>query len=56
MLREGGRAVSSWFITIFVPVTQAVQCAAAIQKGMHLAGELIDLRIVPNAYIIKNGY
>ncbi|WP_161991946.1 nickel-binding protein [Flagellimonas algicola] len=37
------------FIASFVSVTQAVLCAARIQKKLHVAGELIDLRIGLNA-------
>lgn len=37
------------FIASFVSVTQAVACAAAVQKGMHVAGELINLRMGINA-------
>lgn len=37
------------FIASFVSVTQAVACAAGVQKGLHVAGELIDLRIGLNA-------
>jgi AraC-like DNA-binding protein len=37
------------FIGSFVSVTQAVACAAAVQKGMHVAGELINLRVGINA-------
>ncbi|WP_373516172.1 nickel-binding protein [Pricia sp.] len=37
------------FIASFVSVTQAVRCALALQKGLHVAGELIDLRIGLNA-------
>lgn len=37
------------FIGSFVSVTQAVNCAEAIQKGLHVAGELIDLKIGINA-------
>ncbi len=33
------------FIASFMSVTQAVACAVAVQKGLHVAGELIDLRI-----------
>lgn len=33
------------FVASFVSVSQAVQCAAAIQKVLHIAAELIDLRI-----------
>ena len=37
------------FVGSFVSVTQAVACAAAVQKGMHVAGELINLRMGINA-------
>ncbi len=37
------------FIASFVSVSQAVACAAAVQKGMHVAGELINLRMGLNA-------
>jgi len=37
------------FICSFVSVTQAVNCAIAVQKGLHVAGELIDLKIGINA-------
>ncbi len=37
------------FVASFVSVTQAVICALAVQKGLHVAGELIDLRIGLNA-------
>jgi AraC-like DNA-binding protein len=37
------------FIASFVSVTQAVSCAAEVQKGMHVAGELINLKIGINA-------
>ncbi len=37
------------FIASFVSVTQAVACAIGIQKGLHVAGELIDLRMGLNA-------
>lgn len=33
------------FVASFVSVSQAVQCALALQKGLHIAGELINLRI-----------
>lgn len=33
------------FIASFVSVSQAVQCALELQKSLHIAGELIDLRI-----------
>ncbi len=37
------------FVISFVSVSQAVSCAAAVQKGMHVAGELINLRMGINA-------
>ena len=37
------------FVASFVSVSQAVQCAIAIQKGLHVAAELIRLRIGLNA-------
>lgn len=37
------------FIASFVSVTQAVACTAGIQKGLHVAGELMDLRMGLNA-------
>lgn len=37
------------FVISFVSVSQAVACALAIQKGMHVAGELINLRMGINA-------
>lgn len=37
------------FIASFISVTQAVACAASVQKAMHVAGELINLRIGLNA-------
>lgn len=37
------------FVASFVSVTQAVDCAVAVRKGMHIAGELINLRIGINA-------
>jgi len=33
------------FVASFLSVSQAVQCALAIQKNLHVAAELIDLRI-----------
>ena len=42
-LKGGGFTVS------FVSVTQAVNCALAIKDDLHVAGELIDLRIGLNA-------
>ncbi len=33
------------FVASFVSVSQAVQCALALQKGLHIAGELLNLRI-----------
>ncbi|WP_422081747.1 nickel-binding protein [Ulvibacterium sp.] len=33
------------FIASFVSVSQAVQCALALQKGLHIAAELLNLRI-----------
>ncbi len=42
-LKGGGFTVS------FVSVTQAVDCALAIKDDLHVAGELIDLRIGLNA-------
>lgn len=47
-----GREVESeggGFIASFVSVTQAVVCALSIQKGLHVGGEIIDLRIGLNA-------
>ena len=41
--------IGQGFIGSFVSVTQAVSCAAAVQKGMHVAGELINLRMGINA-------
>lgn len=52
LLENQGREVElkgERFIASFVSVTQAVACAAAVQKGLHVAGELIDLRIGLNA-------
>ena len=46
--RFEGRDVESQtqdFITSFVSVTQAVDCAMSIQKKLHVAGELLGLRI-----------
>lgn len=46
--RFEGREVESeaqGFITSFVSVTQAVDCAKSIQKRLHVAGELIQLKI-----------
>ncbi len=46
--RFEGRDVESQrqdFITSFVSVTQAVDCARSIQKKLHVAGELLRLRI-----------
>ena len=37
------------FVASFVSVTQAVECAVAIRKGLHIAGELLDLRLGLNA-------
>ncbi len=37
------------FIASFVSVAQAVACAAGVQKALHVAGELIDLRMALNA-------
>jgi len=37
------------FIVSFISVTQAVNCAVAAQKGLHVAGELLNLRIGLNA-------
>ncbi|WP_430965745.1 nickel-binding protein [Spongiimicrobium sp. 2-473A-2-J] len=37
------------FIASFVSVTQAVSCAVAVMKGLHVAGELIGLRMGLNA-------
>ncbi|MER3375292.1 MAG: DUF4242 domain-containing protein [Allomuricauda sp.] len=37
-------SIENGFITSFLSVTQAVGCAKAIQKELHVAGELIDLR------------
>ncbi|MDT0605674.1 nickel-binding protein [Croceitalea rosinachiae] len=37
------------FVASFVSVSHAVQCAIMVQKGMHVAGELINLRIGLNA-------
>ncbi len=37
------------FIASFVSVTQAVDCAVAIQEDLHVAGELIELRLGLNA-------
>ncbi|HET8737932.1 MAG TPA: nickel-binding protein [Pricia sp.] len=37
------------FIASFVSVTQAVACTVGVQKGLHVAGELIDLRMGLNA-------
>jgi len=52
VLNHEGREVElkgQGFIASFVSVTQAVACAAAVQKGMHVAGELINLRMGINA-------
>ncbi|MBC31911.1 MAG: hypothetical protein CMH48_13850 [Muricauda sp.] len=37
------------FIASFVSVTQAVACTAGVQKRLHVAGELINLRMAINA-------
>ena len=37
------------FIASFVSVTQAISCATALQRDLHVAGELINLRIGINA-------
>ncbi|WP_298794101.1 nickel-binding protein [uncultured Allomuricauda sp.] len=37
------------FVISFVSVSQALGCAAAVQKRMHVAGELINLRMGVNA-------
>lgn len=37
------------FVASFVSVTQAVTCAITVQKGLHVAGEILDLRIGLNA-------
>ena len=37
------------FVASFVSVTQAVECAMAVQKGLHVAGEILDLRLGLNA-------
>lgn len=37
------------FIASFVSVTQAIACAKGVQRGLHVAGELIDLRMGLNA-------
>lgn len=37
------------FVASFVSVTQAVECAMAIQKGLHIAGELLNIRMSLNA-------
>ena len=37
------------FVASFVSVTQAVSCAVQMQKGMHVAGELMDLTMGINA-------
>ena len=37
------------FIASFVSVTQAIACTAGVQKGLHVAGELIGLRMGLNA-------
>lgn len=37
------------FTASFVSVTQAVECAASIQKGLHVARELLNLRMGLNA-------
>jgi AraC-like DNA-binding protein len=37
------------FIISFVSVTQAVNCAMTIQKNLHVAGELLQLRLGINA-------
>lgn len=37
------------FIASFVSVTQAVKCAVSVQQDLHVAGELIDLKIGLNA-------
>lgn len=41
--------VGQAFICSFVSVTQAIACAAAVQKGIHVAGELINLKMGINA-------
>jgi len=50
--RSEGREVElkgHGFVISFVSVSQAVACAVAVQKKMHIAGELINLRIGLNA-------
>lgn len=37
------------FVASFVSVTQAISCAVQVQKGMHIAGELMNLRMGINA-------
>ncbi len=37
------------FVASFVSVTQAATCAISIQKGLHVAGELMGLRIALSA-------
>ncbi len=52
-LRENqGREVElegEQFIASFVSVTQAIACTAGVQKGLHIAGEFIGLRMGLNA-------
>ena len=52
ILKHEGREVEiegETFIASFVSVTQAVNCAKAIQKGLHVAGDLLVLKLGLNA-------
>ena len=52
IVRHEGREVETegeGFIASFVSVTQAVNCAMAIQKDIHVAGDLLHLKIGLNA-------
>ena len=52
ILKHEGREVETegeGFIASFVSVTQAVNCAFAIQKHLHVAGDLLKLKLGLNA-------
>ncbi|MDJ0645474.1 MAG: DUF4242 domain-containing protein [Flavobacteriaceae bacterium] len=52
VLQHEGREVETegeGFIISFVSVTQAVNCATAIQKKLHVAGDLLQLKLGLNA-------
>lgn len=38
-----------WFVASFISVTQAVNCAMEVQKKLHIATELLELRMGLNA-------